>query len=199
MPAPTTAGAPGSRVQIYITLVPRADVGSAASIGAAFQEAVSSGMMADSLRIAGAHPRRPRLPYGVRAYPMAYAVTLWRLVITQWRPPCTTRSQSLCNPIVSTDLARRACLWCLVIASRVIVIANVRTLICRALCYGAAGVPAASVRGVLFAAYPANAPVGPSDPSQYPKQGPHKFKPVRGRPQFRRIEAQLSMSLEELI
>ena len=42
-----------------------------------------------------------------------------------------------------------------------------------------AGVPVASVRGVMFASYPANAPVGPSDPSQYPKQGPHQFKPVR--------------------
>ena len=40
----------------------------------------------------------------------------------------------------------------------------------------------ASVRGVMFAAYPGNAPVGPSDPSQYPKQGPHQFKPVRARP-----------------
>jgi len=58
LPAPATAGAPGSRVQVYITLVPRADVGAAASIGAAFQEAVSSGMMADSLRVAGARPPR---------------------------------------------------------------------------------------------------------------------------------------------
>ena len=39
----------------------------------------------------------------------------------------------------------------------------------------------AAVRGVMFASYPANAPVGPSDPSQYPKQGPHQFKPVRAR------------------
>lgn len=44
-----------------------------------------------------------------------------------------------------------------------------------------AGVPVAAVRGVMFASYPANAPVGPSDPSQYPKQGPHQFKPVRAR------------------
>ncbi|KAK9843686.1 hypothetical protein WJX81_002304 [Elliptochloris bilobata] len=92
LPAPTISTAPGSRVQVYITLVPRADVGAAASIGAAFQEAVSAGMMADSLRVAG--------------------------------------------------------------------------------------VPVSSVRGVMFAAYPVNAPVGPSDPSQYPKQGPHKFKPA---------------------
>ena len=53
-PAPGGANAPGSRVQVYITLVPRADVGAAASIGAAFQEAVSSGMMANSLGVAGA-------------------------------------------------------------------------------------------------------------------------------------------------
>ena len=53
MPAPVPSNAPGSRVQVYITLVPRADVGAAASIGAAFQEAVSSGMMANSLSVAG--------------------------------------------------------------------------------------------------------------------------------------------------
>ncbi len=35
-----------------------------------------------------------------------------------------------------------------------------------------------SVRGVMFAAYPVNAPVGPSNPSQYPKQGPHQFEQV---------------------